>query len=88
MCWKPEEVTYDIGFQGFWGFHFEGGQNFNLLKSLHSVQTCISSSHRQISEIVTPQSLVGLRHMSNCQKAEKVSYDVGIEGFLRCHFEL
>jgi hypothetical protein len=33
MCWKPEEVTYDIGFQSFLSFHFEDGQNFESLKS-------------------------------------------------------
>jgi hypothetical protein len=43
----------------------------------------MSSSHRQLSEIITPQSLVGLRNMGGRQKAEKVSYDVGITGFLR-----
>jgi hypothetical protein len=34
MCWKLEEVPYNIGFQCLLGFHFEGGQNFNLPKSL------------------------------------------------------
>jgi hypothetical protein len=34
---------------------------------------------------MTPESVVGLRHMGNRRKAEKVSYDVGIEGFLRFH---
>jgi hypothetical protein len=88
MCWKPEEVTYIFGFQCLLGFHFEGGQNFDLSKSLYSVQTRISNSHRQLSEIITAQLLVGLRHMVNHRKAEKVRYDVGIEGFLSCHSKL
>jgi hypothetical protein len=88
MCWKPEEVPYDICFQCLLGFHFKGGQNFDLPKSLHSVQTRISNSHRQLAEIITPQSLVELRHMGNRRKVEKVSYDVDIKGFLRCHSEL
>jgi hypothetical protein len=84
MCWKPKEVSYDIGFQCLLGFHFEGGQNFDLPKSLIQSKPEISSSHRQLSEIIT-QSLVRLRHMNSHQKAEEVSYDVGIEGFLRGH---
>jgi hypothetical protein len=88
MCRKTKEVTCDIGFQCLQGFHFEGGQNFDLLKSLHSIQTHISGSHRQLSKIITPQSLVELGHMGNHRKAENVNYDVGIEGFLRCHIEL
>jgi hypothetical protein len=82
MCGKPEEVAFDIGFQCLLGFHFEGGQNFDLPKSIHSVQTRNSSSHWQLSEIITPQSLVRLRHIGNRRKAEKVSYDVGSKGFL------
>jgi hypothetical protein len=35
------------------------------------------------STVITPESLIGLRHMGSRQEAEKVSYDVGIEGFLR-----
>jgi hypothetical protein len=83
MCWKPKEVAYDIGFQCLLGFHFEDGQNFDLPKSLHSVQTQITNSHRELSEVITPQSLVRLKHMGNRQKVEKVIYDVGIKGFLR-----
>jgi hypothetical protein len=83
MYWKPEEVTSDFGFQCLLGFCFEGGQNFDLPKSLHSVQTLISSSQRQLSEIITPQSLVRFRHRGNRQKAEKDSYEDGIEDFLR-----
>jgi hypothetical protein len=61
--------------------HFEGGQNIDLPKSVHSVQTRISSSHWQVSEIITPQSLVGLRHMGNRRKAEKYSYEVSTERY-------
>jgi hypothetical protein len=77
-----------LGFQSFLSFHFEDGQNFELLKSLHSVQKQISISHWQLSEIVTPESLVGLRHMGNRWKFEKVIYDVGIQVFLRLHSKL
>jgi hypothetical protein len=82
MCWEPEKVTYNIGFQILLSFHFEGGQNFKLLKSLYSVLNRISSSHQRLPEIVNPESLVGLRHMGSRRKAEKVGYDVGIEGLL------
>jgi hypothetical protein len=85
MWWKPEKVAYNFGFQCLLDFHFKGGQNFDLPKSLHSVQTRVPSSHRQLSDIIIPQSLVRLRHMGNRQKAEKVSYDVGMEGFLILH---
>jgi hypothetical protein len=45
----------------------------------------IFSSHRQISETITPESLVRLWHMSKHRKVEKVSYDVSIRSFLRLH---
>jgi hypothetical protein len=82
ICWEPEKVTYDIGFQSLLSFHFEGGQNFELLKLLYSVLNQISSSHRRISEIINPKSLFRLRHMGSHWKAEKVCYDVGTEDFL------
>jgi hypothetical protein len=66
-------VTYNIGFQSLVSFHFEGGQNFELLKSLYSVLNRISSSHRRLSEIVNPESLVGLGHMGIGQKAEMLA---------------
>jgi hypothetical protein len=62
---------------------FRMWSNFKLLKSLHSVQNRIFGNHWQISEIITPESIVGLMHMSNHRKAEKVSYNICIEGFLR-----
>jgi hypothetical protein len=83
VCWKPEKVTYDNGFQNFLNSNCEDGQISQLLQPLHPVHNRISSSHRQLSEIITPESLVGLRCMGSRQKAEKVSWDVAIEGFLR-----
>jgi hypothetical protein len=34
---SPESLgsSYNFGFQSFLSFHFEDGQNFELLKSLH-----------------------------------------------------
>jgi hypothetical protein len=52
---------------------------------LHSVQTGISSIHRQLPMVITPLSLVKSRQTGSRQKSEKVGYDVGIEGFLRWH---
>jgi hypothetical protein len=48
-----------------------------------SVQTGISSGYWQLSMFVTSESLIGLRHMGNRQKAEKISYNISMEGFLR-----
>jgi hypothetical protein len=59
--------------------------NSDVNKLLHSVQTRIFSSHWQLSMIITPGSLVGLRDMGSQQKPKKLSYDVGIEGFLIWH---
>jgi hypothetical protein len=84
MCWKPKEVSYDIGFQCLLGFHFEGGQNFDLPKSLIQSKPKISSSHRQLSEIIT-QSLVRLRHMNSRRKAEEVSYDANVQNAYLLH---
>jgi hypothetical protein len=44
MHWKPEKVTYGIDFQTLLGFHFKDGQNFELPKSLDSVQNRISAA--------------------------------------------
>jgi hypothetical protein len=59
-----------------------------VLTSRHFGLNRISSSYRQLSEIVTPKSLVELRHMGSRWKAEKVIYDIGIEGLLRLHLNL
>jgi hypothetical protein len=85
ICSKPDEIAYDVGFQCLLSSHFESGQHFDLPKSVHSLQTRIFSSHWQLSEIITPQSLVRLRHMGNRWKAEKDRYEVGIQYFLIWH---
>jgi hypothetical protein len=43
---------------------------------LHLAKSRISSSHRQVSTIITPDSFIGLRHMSKHPKGEKVLHDL------------
>jgi hypothetical protein len=87
MWWKPEEVTYDIGFQSFLSFHFNDGQDFKLPKSLHSVQNRISAA-RSIQKPVTFKPLIVWGHVNIYQKAENVFYNDSIESFLRFHLFL
>jgi hypothetical protein len=42
-CGMPEKVTYNLGFQSFLSFQFEGCQKFEVPKSYRPVQTKISS---------------------------------------------
>jgi hypothetical protein len=42
----PEKVTYNLGFQSFLSFQFEGCQKFEVPKSYRPVQTKISSRFR------------------------------------------
>jgi hypothetical protein len=69
----------------FLSFHLEKDSNLKLVRSVRSVQELKFQRHRQLSNIITPESLVGLRHVSNRRKDEKVIYDVGIECFLILH---
>jgi hypothetical protein len=87
MWWKAEEVTYYIGFQSFLSFHFKDGQDFELAKSLHSVQNRISAA-RPIPKPVTLKPLIVCGHVNICQKAENVIYNDSIESFLRFHLFL
>jgi hypothetical protein len=74
-----------------WYFEFpQFSHRFRLKPQIsqvaRSVQKLEFHRHPQFSEIIAPESLVGLRVMGIHQKDEKDFYDVGIEGFLRLHW--
>jgi hypothetical protein len=74
-----------LWYSGFPSISLRLSPNSEVAKPFPSIQTKISSSHQQISTIITSESLVGLRHMGSRQKSEKVSYNIGIQCFLRFH---
>jgi hypothetical protein len=51
------EISYNFGIQSFLNFRSKSWLNLRLVKSLHPIQTKISSSIWQISDIITPEPL-------------------------------
>jgi hypothetical protein len=67
----------------FLRFHLELDLHYKLVRSARSAQKLKFQRHPQLSEIITPESLVGFRLMGSRRKAEEVCYNIGVEGFLR-----
>jgi hypothetical protein len=84
-CQKVLEVPYHFCMLCFLRFHLELDLNYKLVRKTRSTQKLKFQRHPQLSEIITPESLVGLKLMGSCQKYVKVFYNIGVEGFLTLH---
>jgi hypothetical protein len=64
-CQKVQEVPYHFCMLCFLRFHLELDLNYKLVRSAHSAQKLKCQRQSQLSEIITPESLVGLRLMGS-----------------------
>jgi hypothetical protein len=80
------EVLCNCSIQRFRKFQFEIWSNFRISQVTPFCLEQKFQQHPSISEIITPEPLGALGCVNDRWKYKKVNNNVGIEGFLRLHF--
>jgi hypothetical protein len=81
---KIERVPMSLIFSAYWGFTSKMGETSNYQITSYCPKQNFSSNC-QLSEITTLKLLTLWGWVNSHRKAEKVNYDVSVEGFLRLH---